>query len=769
MILFLFFCSGATALIYEVVWSKYLSLMFGSTIYAQTVVLAVFMGGLALGNRLIGARSDLLQKPLSVYGKLEVLIGLYAFCFSWLYQGTDHLYVALGSRLIDHTAWLLLWKAVLSIAVLLLPTVLMGGTLPLLSAWLQKQSNDAGRWAARFYSINSLGAVCGSFLAGFYLIRTLGLVSTLQMTALANILIGFTAIGLGRGILAGAAHQSSGAAAAEQTATSTSSQHANPSSQAAPEDVRTPIKPYSLSLLVALTGGVSMGLEILASRSLSLIFGASVQAFAIVLMAFILGIGLGSAAIASPRLKRWNSESLIFWLLLIAAGLVGLLVLGIEQWVVAYRHVLTGLGRTPMGYLFYQIMAGGFSIIILGIPAALIGAVLPLCIRLVSGRGVDLGNRVGRLLTWNTLGAVVGVLLTGFILMPHAGLRNAFNLLAAALCLGALVFAWSRRKVTFAGLGALLASALVVSCLGGGEGWRYVLSSGAFRSRDTSVDPKEMTNRKKNVKLLFYEDAADGTVSVERVGPDVPASEIVLRVSGKPDASNHGDLSTQLLLGHLPMLLRPESKDAFAFGLGSGITASALLRYPLDHLTVAENCAPVIRAARLFAPWNRGVLTNALTRIRLEDARTVLKLDRQKYDVIVSEPSNPWFASIGSVFSREFYQLAAARLKPGGLMVQWFHMYEMHDGIVDLVLRTFQSVFPAMEIWDSNGGDIILIGSTRPWSWSRPALTPRAGCSGSFARAQSNPLPRAAGLRGLGTIASNPHWSWVETAPRWCS
>src|SRR5438105_1453800 len=198
MILFLFFCSGATALIYEVVWSKYLSLMFGSTIYAQTVVLAVFMGGLALGNRLIGARSDLLQKPLAAYGKLEVIIGLYAFCFSWIYQGTDHLYVAAGSKLIDHTAWLLLWKALLSIAVLLLPTVLMGGTLPLLSAWLQKQSNDAGRWAARFYSINSLGAVCGAFVAGFYLIRTLGLVSTLQMTALANVLIGFTAIALSK-------------------------------------------------------------------------------------------------------------------------------------------------------------------------------------------------------------------------------------------------------------------------------------------------------------------------------------------------------------------------------------------------------------------------------------------------------------------------------------------------------------------------------------------------------------------------------------------
>src|SRR5882724_9807703 len=200
MILFLFFCSGATALVYEVVWSKYLSLIFGSTIYAQTIVLAVFMGGLALGNRLVGARSDLLQKPLAAYGCLEIIIGLYAFCFSWIYQGADRLFVAAGSRLIEHTAWLMLLKAVLSIGVLLLPTVLMGGTLPLLAAWLQKQSDDAGRWSARFYSTNSLGAVFGAWVAGFILIRSVGLVSTLQMTALANVLVGFTAVGLGRRI-----------------------------------------------------------------------------------------------------------------------------------------------------------------------------------------------------------------------------------------------------------------------------------------------------------------------------------------------------------------------------------------------------------------------------------------------------------------------------------------------------------------------------------------------------------------------------------------
>ena len=198
MILFLFFCSGATALVYEVVWSKYLSLMLGSTVQAQTVVLAVFMGGLALGNRLIGRRSDLLQKPLVAYGYLEVCIGLYAFFFSSIYAFADKIYIAVGSRLFESAVGMFLLKSALSLGLLLLPTILMGGTLPLLAAWLQRQSDDAGRWSARFYSTNSLGAVCGSFIAGFFLIRALGLVSALQITAFVNVLIGVTAVGLGR-------------------------------------------------------------------------------------------------------------------------------------------------------------------------------------------------------------------------------------------------------------------------------------------------------------------------------------------------------------------------------------------------------------------------------------------------------------------------------------------------------------------------------------------------------------------------------------------
>src|SRR5258705_4020662 len=285
MILFLFFCSGATALVYEVVWSKYLSLIFGSTAYAQTLVLAVFMGGLALGNRLIGARSDLLQKPLVAYGFLEVLVGLYAFCFPWLYKAADRAFTFTGSPLLDHSWALLLLKCAFSIGLLLLPTVMMGGTLPLLAAWLQKQSSDAGRWSARFYSTNSLGAVFGAWVAGFVLIRSIGMTSTLQMTALANVLIGFTAVGLGRRV------QSPTESSAAVPATS------------APSNIEAQSKTLLwVTALVAITGGVSMGLEVLASRSLTLIFGASGQAFATGLMSFILVIGRVSASTASSIL-----------------------------------------------------------------------------------------------------------------------------------------------------------------------------------------------------------------------------------------------------------------------------------------------------------------------------------------------------------------------------------------------------------------------------------------------------------------------------------
>jgi spermidine synthase len=696
MILLLFFCSGVTALIYEVIWSKYLALLFGSTIQAQTMVLAVFMGGLALGNKLFSVRADRARRPLAVYGWIEIGIGLYAVFFSLLYRAADGIFVFVGSGLMDHSGWLLLLKGLLSAGLLGGPTVLMGGTLPILAAWLQKNMPDAGRRSARFYSTNSLGAVCGAGLAGFFLIPAFGLPVTSKIAALVNGLIGLAAIGISQ---------------KRSTPFSTASR-ISPSTK--------PSQPPSAKifrwgcLVVALTGAVSMGLEVLASRCLGLIFGSSLQAFATVLMAFILGLGLGSAVIASPRRSYWPKEITTVVLLLVAAAVIGLVVFNIENLVEIYRYARSGLSATVMGYRYYQIVLLLMSLGVLGLPAAALGAVLPLWMRVVSEASDLLGDRVGRLLTWNTLGAVGGVLVTGFVLMPTIGLRGSFATLALVLALAAVFMTLATRQFIAAGAGVAVSLGLLLVSARGGEGWRYALTAGMFRLHETDPSLAPIADRRKVAQLLFYEDAADATVSVER-DESGSSPELVLRINGKADASSHTDFSTQILLGQLPLMTKPDSQDVFCFGLGSGITAGTALGYPIAHLTVAENCEPVLRAAKLFEPWNQGVLTDSRVRIYREDARTVLKLSSQKYDAIIAEPSNPWVVNVGSVFSFEFYQLAASRLKPGGIMTQWFHTYEMDDATVDLVLRTFAAVFPHMEIWDASPGDIILLGSDRPW------------------------------------------------------
>ncbi len=706
LILMLFFCSGATALVYEVVWSKYLALIFGSTVYAQTVVLAVFMGGLALGNRLFGRWADRQRQPLATYGYLEMAIGIYAFFFDFLHGLADKVFVGVGTGIMEQTFLLLLWKGLLATALLILPTVMMGGTLPLVAAWLQRNEADASRVSARFYSINSLGAVTGSLLAGFFLVQGLGLVATLQAAALVNLFIGGAAIVIAR--QAGKEEEMGKVATASEPVAEVN--EAGTEGTAGKDQFKLAV------LLVSLTGGVSMGLEVLAARSLVLIFGASLQSFALVLVAFILGIGFGAGWVASPKYK-WVKRELTTIVLLLAAALwIGFFIWSAEGWVNVYRELRTAVARTVTGYDLQLFLNVVIAIIVLGVPAAMLGAVLPLWIRAVKSGKDGLAEHVGRLLTWNTVGAVVGVLLTGFILMPVFGVRAAFGILALALCGGGIAVALKFRLQTAFMSACVVGGFLLFTMVTGGEAWQHVMSSGVFRLRETVVDHTYLPRRKQEVKIIYYKDAPDATVSVESVVRE-GEERISLRINGKTDASSHGDLSTQLLLGHLGLLARPEAENMFILGLGSGITASAALAHPnVKEIVVAENCKPVVESAALFGKWNREVLKDPKVKVVFEDARTVLKLGQKNYDVIVCEPSNPWVAGVGSVFSREFYQLAASHLKQDGVVVQWFHVYEMHDGVVDLVVKTFSTVFPNMEIWDPGQGDFIMIGSPHPWS-----------------------------------------------------
>ena len=633
-----------------------------------------------------------------------MVIALYAFFFDDLYHAADGLFVLVGSRLLEKTALLMAWKAGLSVLLLLGPTILMGGTLPLLAGWLDRQQDDSNRRLARFYSVNSLGAVLGSFLAGFYLVRELGLVAGLQATAVVNLLCGITAAGLGKKEAGGGVVSSHKRIDVPQTP--------QRDKQSVAPAIASSSDLLPLCILVTLSGGVSMGLEVLASRCLAMIVGASLQAFAIVLISFIAGIGLGSAVVAGRR-KAW-SESTPLWLMLAAALLIGLFVLNIEGCAYLYVAGRTCLAPTPTGFLYHQVFVGLISIVVLGCPAALLGAILPLCIRAASRSEAGLASQVGRLLTWNTLGAVLGVLITGFVLMPLLGLRGALAALAIFITGVALVVALRKRQRIVLAAAGVLVLTLVSIGFTGGQTWQRVLGSGVFRYRSNDIMTRDSFHKTTQaLDLLFYEDGPDATVSIDRASTGIDS--VALRINGKPDASSHYDLSTQYLLAHLPMLARPQSKEVFLLGLGSGVTAGAVLTHPVERLTIAENCRSIVRASAWFEEWNRHVLDDRRVRFFNEDARTVLKLDSTVYDLIISEPSNPWVAGVGSVFSYEFYQTARSRLKDDGIMAQWFHFYEMHDEIVFLVLRTFHSVFPNMEIWESQDGDLVLLGSKQPW------------------------------------------------------
>ncbi|MGZ8899864.1 MAG: fused MFS/spermidine synthase [Limisphaerales bacterium] len=701
LVLLLFFASGATALVYEVLWSKYLSMMLGSTVQAQTVVLAVFMGGLAIGNRLFGKRSSTIKSPLLGYGVLEVGIGVYAMAFPQIYSAADWIFVAVGSKFSEATFALLLLKLGISVALLLIPTVLMGGTLPLIAAWIQKQPGfESGARVGIFYATNSLGAMTGSGLAGFYLIQNYGMIGTLTLAAIANVFIGLIA-----GLLA----------KKEQSELLTEPPRVQPAAGLS-DAAAAPASAKWFAMLVALTGGVSMGLQVLSARSLALVAGGSLQAFAIVLMSFILGIGLGSIAISSWGAARRHGIRTVYTLLLVAASMVVLNIVFIEELTTLYAQARFGLALNYVGYLLHQVSIAVFSFLILGLPAACLGAAVPLSIRLLQGNSSALGDQVGRLLTANTIGAVVGVLLTGFVLMPLVGLRGAFAVLALLL-MGVTAYVALQRSNTVAATTAIVLLGVSAAAVAStGENWRFVIGSGVYRLRGQFPTADYWASRKQNTQILYYKDSADATVSVEQsANPGDAQQQTILRINGKTDASSRGDLSTQFLLAHLPMAAKPDAKSVFVLGFGSGITGGALLGHPIDKLTIAENCGPVLEAGKYFNQWNRGVLTNARTIIRKDDARAVLKLSQTKYDIIISEPSNPWVAGIGSIFSKEFYELCASRVTDDGIVAQWFHSYEMSDYIVMLVLRTFGSVFPHMEIWDTQEGDIVMLGSKKAW------------------------------------------------------
>ena len=667
MILLLSFLSGAAGLVYEVLWARQLALLFGSTALAQTLVLSVFLGGLSVGSLRLGRRADRSPSAARLYARLEWGVALLGLMAPLLLRAGGG-----GGR------WL-------GVAALLAQAFLMGGTIP---ALCRAAGGEAQASVGRIYAANSAGAVAGCLGAGFVLIPWLGLDVSFAAAAALNALSGFGAWKLGAGQVPAPA----GKRAAAEPA----------------------LAPVLVQCAVFLSGFVALTYEIAWTRALALVLGSSVYSFAEMLAAFIAGAAAGSLLAASGPLRR-RDPALLLGLALVGAGVAVLASLPLYDRL-PFTFLLLRSHFGDSNTAFYGFEAAKFALC-LGLmlpPAVCLGMTLPLAARLVERGPAERGAEVGAVFAANTAGNVLGAFV-GWLFLPWLGVEGILRSGTTVFVLVGAAILWPswpspRRRAAFA------AALAVLVCY---RAWlpRWddrMRGQGLFRVRKNLelFHYSDMKTILSGSSLLFSRDDREATVTVTKFSD--AEGLISLKVNGKTDASTGADMMTQVLLGELPLLLKPGAKDALLVGWGSGVTGGSILRHPVEHLDAVELVPAVVDASRFFDRENNGALGDERLTIFLEDAKSFLAGEGRRYDVIVSEPSNPWMAGIGDLFTKEFYGRARARLAPGGLMVQWFHVYEMNDELFRLTLRTFRATFPYVTLWNVVDNDVLLVGSVEP-------------------------------------------------------
>ncbi len=699
MLLLVFTLSGASGLIYEVLWTRRLTHIFGSTTLAVSTVLAAFMGGLAIGSVLLGGWADRHRgRALRAYGVLEIAIGLLGLSIPLLLRAVEAVYLRLAPGLESSPMVFFVAQFLLVGAVLVLPCALMGGTLPILARWLVGREQEIGGRVAVLYAANTLGACAGAAAATYVLLPLAGVREGELVAVAMNLAAGAVALLLARG----------SRPAAEPDAVELSLADADPAPLPAAGE-------RALLLAIALSGFAAMVDEVAWARLVGLVFGSSVYAFGLMLLLFLAGIGIGSAVYS--RLRGADPAG-VLGVALVGGTFMALLGIAfVPQLPMAYMR---GFPAAKDSFLLQQALQLVATAPLLLPIAILFGVAFPAAVA-ATAKLRHMGRGVGRVTAWNTVGTVVGAFLAGFVLIPRMGLRASLTLAAASTAVaGVLALShsaarpWRHRGLVAAG--AALAVALLLPA------WpRKLLSMGTGFYAAIYGSVENLLAAERRSELLFYEDGIATTLSVDRQGP-----YLFYRSNGKTDASTDpGDMANQLLLGHLPMLLHPDPRDVFVIGLGTGVSAAAAARYPARSIEIADIEGAAREATQRFAAQNRNVLADPRVRFLVADGRNALLARKRTFDVIISDPSDVWVAGVGSLFTKEFYELARTRLKPGGVMVQWFHMHSLPPEQMKLIVATFRSVFPQTSLWRPNRGDVILIGTVDPVPWNLERLRRR--------------------------------------------
>jgi spermidine synthase len=723
----LFFFSGFTGLVYEIAWSRILSTILGNTSLAITVVVSIFLGGLAIGSFLAPKFSFFRNYPLRTYAVLEVFIALYSAMTPMLAGVVNDLYGHFYSS-IGMQFWMsIVLKALLSSLLFLLPSVAMGATLPVLVRCFSEDRRRSG--AGLLYGINTAGAVLGTLSCGYLLLPQMGITKTILSTAGVNLSIGFFALLL-----------SANFSAEEEKKQEQYSRRLHPA-----------------YFLVFLTGFAALSYEILWTRALSMFFGSSVYAFSSILAAFLLGIASGSAYY-SKRIPEAADPYQFFSLIQFRTSLAAIFFLGVFMGI---PYLLIRLYQT-FHESFPLFQAAQFVLIGATVFYAsfVSGAAFPAALHFFRSGSHDLQRHVANVYTWNTIGAILGSICAGFLMIPTLGVERSIRIIGLLnLILGIICFRKSdprhqdRRVLAIGGVCLLLLIVL--------PQWNQSIYNSGFyafaykyaqKKNPSRVEAGSPSHAQKwmqaqllpmphatELRLIYYGEGLTATIAVIEQEDKTRS----LLINGKPDASNvpTGDMRTQLLLGHLPVLVKGSAENVLVIGLGSGVTSGALVTHGVRQIVAVEIEKKVAEAARFFEEENLRVLDRKIFQLVLDDGRNVVQHSPQKYDVITSEPSNLWMSGVANLFTKEFFEAAKTKLKQGGVMCQWIHLYQISLDDVLVFLKTYHSVFPYLSVWIDDS-DMLVLGADHPlhidpvtmerrmsdpavaWSLKRSAITP---------------------------------------------
>ncbi|MDR1727223.1 MAG: fused MFS/spermidine synthase [Acidobacteriota bacterium] len=716
LILVCFLISGLTGLVYEVLWTRMIVKVIGTSPFSVTIILTVFMAGLGFGSWLAGRLIDRAKAPerlIRAYGVLELAVGAYCLVLPSLLRGFEPVCAALYNRLFQHFLLYNLLTFAGCAVLLIVPVTCMGATLPVLCRFFVTSLSKVGTHVGRLYGLNTVGAAAGSLLCGFWLVNALGVRGVLALAVALNALVGALCVFVsfrvaGKVSLPGdgtasapAAMAAAGGDAPQGARKAKGSKGAKPATGAAP---------FPLALVLAafaVSGFCSMSYEVLWTKLLGLLVGPTTYSFTVVLVAFIAGLAVGGMVWGWLGDRSRNPVALLA-ATQVAAALAALL----------FSQVM-GNSQIFFAKLIYEFQDDFFTLNLLKglclfgfmiLTTFFLGAAFPLVGRICTRTLEGAGKSIGYAYAVNSAGAVLGSFVAGFVLLPFLGKEDGIRLVVGLQLASALLL-WARgmetwkmplaRKAAVVGA-AVFAAALMFFF----PRWDHVMLSMGKYHRFNRPEIRQVGwlaalfdwERRfpdlKNEKLLFYGDGIGGFTTVLETTGVMGDVNYNLCNSGKPDASSTRDMDTQTLLAHFALLNHPDVEDALVIGLGSGITAGEILHYPVKRLDVVEINEQVVDASRYFLEWNNHVLEDPRTRLIIQDGRAHLALTDRKYDLVTSEPSNPWMSGIAALYTKDFFDLVAARLKPGGMFVQWIPAYQMDWVSFNLIGRTFAAAFP---------------------------------------------------------------------------